>query len=347
MLRPVKGQAPFDETVARELAKTVAVFDREGPVQVEARRLNVARNVRWPGTIPPALRIGEAADFEPVLPESLQEAFDQIVLERERIPELLEHRLSPVSKLLLVGPPGVGKSLSASYLARRLDVPLATIDPATVMSSLLGESARNLREALDWGRQNRAVLFIDEFDAFAKRRDDKTDVGELKRLVTMLLLELDNWPPNQLLVAATNHPELLDTAVMRRFDVVEELPLPQTEARHRLILSLAKHHRIEISDKVAMLIASVTDGESGSDLTQRFEGSLRKSLLRGTEFRRELLKTVAPPMSKSRTDTAVRAEFCRVAHDEIGLTNREVAELIDVSAASVSDLIRTARENSA
>ena len=103
-------------------------------------------------------------------------------------------------------------------LASRIGVPLVSIDLASVVSSFLGTSGRNIRVAFDYAKSGQCVLLLDEFDALAKRRDDDTDIGELKRIVNVVLLELDRWPDTSLLVAATNHPQLLDPAVGRRFD---------------------------------------------------------------------------------------------------------------------------------
>jgi SpoVK/Ycf46/Vps4 family AAA+-type ATPase len=94
------------------------------------------------------------------------------------------------------------------------------------MSSLLGRSGNNLRAALDFAKGTECVLLLDEIDAIAKRRSDDTDIGELKRLVTVILQEVDEWPTTGLLLAATNHPELIDPALWRRFDLIVEFGLP-------------------------------------------------------------------------------------------------------------------------
>jgi len=94
------------------------------------------------------------------------------------------------------------------------------------MSSFLGKTGSNIRVVLDFARRQPCVLLLDEFDAITKRRDDSAEIGELKRLVTVLIQAIDEWPADGLLVAATNHPELLDPAIWRRFDRVVEFPLP-------------------------------------------------------------------------------------------------------------------------
>ena len=138
--------------------------------------------------------------------------------------------LTPTRSAIFVGKPGVGKTLTARWVASQLGVPLYVLDLTVVMSSLLGRSGNNLRAALDFAKSTDCVLLLDEIDSIAKRRSDDTDIGELKRLVTVILQEVDEWPTTGLLLAATNHPELIDPALWRRFDLVVEFKLPEMPA---------------------------------------------------------------------------------------------------------------------
>jgi len=152
-----------------------------------------------------------------------------IVIE-EHLPQNLEilhsNNLKPVSSIIFQGPPGVGKSLTAKWLAKKLKLPLYILDLSSVMSSYMGQTGNNLRLVLDFAKSNPCVLFLDEIDAIAKKRGDNSDVGELKRLVTVLLQEIENWPDTGMLIAATNHHELLDPALWRRFDLDLNFGLP-------------------------------------------------------------------------------------------------------------------------
>lgn len=173
----------------------------------------------------------DAPDREqPLLSVDLEETLSQLIQERRQMERLASMGLAPTRSAIFVGPPGVGKTLTARWLAAQLGVPLYVLDLTAVMSSLLGRSGNNLRAALDFAKRNPCVLLLDEIDAIAKRRSDETDIGELKRLVTVIMQEVDEWPATGLLLAATNHPELIDPALWRRFDLVIDFKLPELPA---------------------------------------------------------------------------------------------------------------------
>lgn len=176
----------------------------------------------------------------PVLPHRLVQApemmrrLNGLVAERRSISKLARANLHPTRTVLFTGPPGVGKTLAARHLALQLELPLLVLDLASVISSFLGRTGNNIKQAFEFAKRRDCVFFLDELDAVAKRRDDDSDVGELKRLVTVLLQEIDLWGSNNLLVAATNHAGLLDPAVWRRFDLTIEFPTPTVEDLQRL-----------------------------------------------------------------------------------------------------------------
>jgi len=154
---------------------------------------------------------------------------DLIIGEFKNIKKLSSFGIKPTSKVLFTGPPGVGKTVAARYLAYKLKLPLVVLDLAAVVSSYLGRSGSNIKTALEYASSRPCVFLLDEIDSIAKKRDDTSDIGEIKRLVTVVLQELDLWQSTGILVAATNHYHLLDTAVQRRFDRVIEFKRPGFE----------------------------------------------------------------------------------------------------------------------
>lgn len=162
----------------------------------------------------------------PILSEELSNSINSLIKERKERKLLDSHGISPSRSAIMVGPPGVGKTLSARWIAKSLGKDLWVLDLTAIMSSFLGKTGNNLRMALDHAKKNGAILLLDEIDAIAKRRNDETDVGEIKRLVTVILQEVDQWPDSSLLLAATNHPELIDPALWRRFDLVLKFEIP-------------------------------------------------------------------------------------------------------------------------
>lgn len=153
----------------------------------------------------------------------------ELVEEQQRADVLRAHGLEPRHRLLLTGPPGNGKTSLAESLAYELALPLFVVRYDAIITSYLGDTATRLRRMFDFVRTEPCVLFFDEFDAIGKERGDTHETGEIKRVVTTLLLQLDDLPSYCVLVGATNHPELLDRATWRRFEIKLDLPRPSDE----------------------------------------------------------------------------------------------------------------------
>ena len=161
-----------------------------------------------------------------LLPFPVQENGRQLVEEHIRADVLRAHGYEPRHRILLSGPPGNGKTSFAEALAEALALPFFVVRYDALIGSYLGETNARLRKLFDYVRTQPSVLFFDEFDAIGKERGDTHETGEIKRVVSFLLMQLDQLPSYVVVVAATNHAELLDRAVWRRFQIRLSLPAP-------------------------------------------------------------------------------------------------------------------------
>ena len=198
------------------------------------------------------------------------------VLENYKKRDILkQHGLANDSRIILHGPPGTGKTLFAYALAGELKLPIYHVYLDALISSYLGETGKNLKIIFEEASREECVLLLDEFDAIAKRRDDSQELGELKRVVTVLLQNIDELNQNTILVAATNHEYLLDPAIWRRFDYSIQMDVLDLNSRKMLIdFFLNKNKNINID-----LLANLAEGLSGAVIKQIINRSLRKSIL--------------------------------------------------------------------
>lgn len=163
----------------------------------------------------------------------------ELIEEQKRAELLRSYGIEPRNRLLLSGPPGNGKTSVAEAIASELMLPFYVIRYEGVVSSFLGETAARLDNAFEFVRTRRCVLFFDELDTIAKERSDEHETGEIKRVVSTLLLQIDKLPSHVLLVGATNHSELLDRAAWRRFQIRAELEPPSRSEATRFLERLA------------------------------------------------------------------------------------------------------------
>lgn len=162
-----------------------------------------------------------------ILPVAVRQEILDFIEEQHRADLLRAHGVEPRNRILLVGPPGTGKTTLAEAIAEAIAIPFFVVRYESMIGSYLGETAARLKRVIDYARTTPCVLFFDEFDAIGKERGDIHETGEIKRVVTSLLMQVDDLPSYTIVAAATNHPELLDRAAWRRFQIRFDLPLPK------------------------------------------------------------------------------------------------------------------------
>ena len=239
ILNLVRAGAQGDFALFRKTVEALAADERAKKHTILADRLLAQmqldgyRPVRSiaPPTAPAGPLVAEVTPVrnleDLILPTEAKEAVRNLVSEQHRADILRSYNLEPRNRVLLAGPPGNGKTTLAEAIANALNVPMMVVRYEAVIGSYLGETAQRIGQVFEHVKSRQCVLFFDEFDVVGKERGDIQETGEIKRVVSSLLLQIDVLPSYVVVVTASNHPELLDRAVWRRFQIRLELPMPK------------------------------------------------------------------------------------------------------------------------
>ncbi|MGK7930002.1 MAG: AAA family ATPase [Microcystaceae cyanobacterium] len=217
------------ELIDQAKARKSVIEKKSEPIPLVQPKGDLANlvSVRYPDT-----RLSDM-----ILTSDLEFRLKRVLTEQRQGKRLREHNLAPRRKLLLVGPPGAGKTMTAEALAGELKLPLFTTLYDSLMGKYMGETASRLKLIFEAMTITKGVYFFDEFDAIGTQRYHSNDVGEVRRILNSFLMFLENEQSNSLILAATNHPQLLDKALFRRFDDVIKYQLPDTRIIRELIES--------------------------------------------------------------------------------------------------------------
>jgi SpoVK/Ycf46/Vps4 family AAA+-type ATPase len=309
----VTAGATGDRNLARTSAEALIADERTKQHNVLADRLSGAlkaqMNGHAPMTNPPTETVARGPSTRDLfverapqrsltdllLPPVTREACEELIEEQRRADVLRSHGLEPRHRILMAGPPGNGKTSLAEALAEALSVPLFTVRYEAVIGSFLGETASRLRRVFDFARTTPCVLFFDEFDVIGKERGDIHETGEIKRVVSSLLLQMDDLPSWTIIAAATNHSELLDRASWRRFQLRLELPAPGER---------------QIADYIATFFkARPVPGDLGRSPDQLARALRGSSLAEVEDFCTNVLRRVVLSLGKGRPNEIVEREL--------------------------------------
>lgn len=268
----------------------------------------------------------------PILSQENTDILEKFIKEQSKKLDLMKLGLKPTNSILFFGEPGVGKTYSAMWLSSQLKKPLVVLDLATVMSSYLGETGNNIKKVLEYAKDNDCILFLDEFDAIAKTRTDDRELGEIKRIVNVLLKELEEWPIGSIIIAATNHEELLDKAIWRRFDLKVHLDLPNHEARMIIIKREFEKINQNIDDEILDLLAEALKDENGAEIVRVCTETKREHVLEGQPIAKVLVEKCCKYIEK--WDKQSKVELIKKMNSS-GLTVKEINELTQISTSTV------------
>jgi SpoVK/Ycf46/Vps4 family AAA+-type ATPase len=274
------------------------------------------------------------------LDDQAMRTFEDFLADVANIDRLSSKGLASRLALMLSGPPGTGKTLLAGHIAARLNRPFYVVRLDSVISSLLGDTAKNVRSVFDYVPSKNAVLFLDEMDAIAKLRDDRHELGELKRVVNTVIQGLDTLDEHAVVVAATNHPHLLDPAIWRRFPYKIELGNPVTEVR----ASMWRYFLFEDKDQPeAEDLAAISDGLSGADIEMIALTARRHALLnaRAVDLGAVALAVINTRQGrgslpqKMPLDSEQRKQLALLLKEKNELTVTSIAHLLGVTRQAV------------
>lgn len=200
--------------------------------------------------------------------------------------KLIAAGIDETCTLLLYGPPGCGKTTVAQYISMQTNLPLVTARLDGLISSLLGSTAKNIRKIFDFASRQECILFLDEFDVIAKVRDDKNETGELKRVVNSLIQNIDIFSKDSIIIAATNHHELLDPAIWRRFNRVLSIEKPSEEDIEKLVLLYIERGTVQFDVNVKKIkkLSSALLGLSHADVKTIINNAIKNSLINSVKI---------------------------------------------------------------
>lgn len=271
-----------------------------------------------------------------ILSDIQTDAILQIIHEQQNIDLLLSKSMTPSNRLILCGPPGCGKTMLAYSIAGELGLDLVYVRLDGMISSYLGQTSTNLRKIFDYTKNKKVILFLDEFDAIAKKRDDSNELGELKRVVTALLQNFDALSDNVILIAATNHEHLLDPAIWRRFNKSIFIDLPDTPQRKVLLQKW--FNEITIPYAVDFdLISKITEGSNGASIKELIYTSAKKCLISNREkiVTDDLIKTFVDLNTNHQNDNSTYTSFLKRLHNN-GVSLRTMEKIFKIPKSTLS-----------
>lgn len=354
-----EGQQVTEAKLLRGLINKASTLNTLEPARVELSRVSFLRKqeLRESVKLPVDKESGsplaqiifpeELATAElPIMPDELASAVSQLIEQWNNLDKLARFGVMPSLSCLLFGLPGTGKTMLSFYIARMLGLPIVLAKLDGLVSSLLGTSARNINNLFDFAAQYDCLLLLDEFDAVAKARNDKHEVGEIKRIVNTLLQCIDARSKSGMTLAITNHEVLLDPAVWRRFEMRILVPKPNYPARMKIIEKYI--HPLRFTVEEIKFLTVLTEGFNGSDILLMLNNFKRMAAIGNSDQTFiETVKSFAVIHAGSEVNEFMQlllhnqdAAIMSLLHKKHEFTQKEIALVFDVNQSKVSRNIK-------
>ena len=286
----------------------------------------------------------------PIFSRTVTQAIEAILDEWKNADKMATVDVEPVRTCLIFGAPGTGKTQLALWMARRLGLPVVAVKLDGLISSFLGTTSRNIGNLFDFADRYKCLLLLDEFDAIAKFRADPQEVGEIKRVVNTLLQRLDSRKRHGFTIGITNHENLLDPAVWRRFDIQVEAPRPPLEVLTQIIQKYLPP--VPLGEPHIKLLAWITEGGTGAD-AETLTRWIKKSYAISTDFQHEFLHTIQQYIhlnggrvipEKRQLITGDREILLKELKQRLNLTVTDLAEISGQAKSTISRAMKRTEE---
>lgn len=302
------------------------------------KTLNIAKSKLYDVVYPKDINNDENIILLPQINKKINGIIDEYLNKSE-----FESRgMTIENRLLLCGPPGCGKTTIAYYIAKKLNLPIVYVRLDSLISSMLGQTSMNLRNVFEELQNKNVVIFLDEFDSIAKKRDDKHELGELKRVVNSLLQNIDKMPTNNFLIAASNYEELLDPAIWRRFNSTLYLDKPDLPLRKRYINDLLSNYQFEMKNKDSEKASQFCGNLSFSEIHEVCMKTMKKTMLNNSSI------ITLKDFSESVIEIVLMYNFSqeKIDYDKLsklrenGLTLTSISNLINIPRSTLADRLK-------
>lgn len=273
------------------------------------------------------------------LEENTQNVFEAFIRDAENLEKLQAHGLSGRMNMLMSGPPGTGKSLIAGHIAAKLNKPFYVVRLDSLVSSLLGDTAKNIRSVFDYVASSNGVLFLDEFDAIAKVRDDQNELGELKRVVNTLIQNIDALDDKAILIAATNHADLLDSAIWRRFPYKMQFHVPNKDLRKHLWGHFL--FQDDFDDTLVTTLSKISQNLSGAEIETLAISARRQAILCDSEIDTTAIALAVYGIQEGSKTSSLQTRLTQQERKKLALN---LMEKFKLNASETAKLLKASRQ---